>query len=257
MNRLRQGNNLRISFFAFQDIITSVTGILILVALILSFSLRLEADPEAERGEADLKKQKETLAALERENTRLQQARITASSVTAPEIRVRIERLRREEEQARINLARSQTELQAASEHAERTTNAVQLRSEVASLEQNIQELQTRLQNEKTNTNRLMIIPSDEALRSQKRPVMIVVNEKTIHLQPLGQQAGMEVQITDRSSLRDALRRHNSGKEFIVFYFRPSGAKWFDAFRDEARKSGFEVGYDAVEEEKEIVFATP
>jgi len=258
MNRLRQGGGARISFFSFQDIITSVTGILILVTLMMSFSLKLDEEPEERRVERELREQRDRLAEVERENEAMQQQRIEATTLPDPaQMRVQVESLRRDEAQIQAQRERSEEALRVLRERLPKTEETTQARQELAAMEERVEELRAQLSREKANTNILMIIPDAEAQRAQKRPVAIVVSAETMKTQRIGGGEPLEVPIRSGDSLRPILQRFDPAREFVVFYFRPSGAKWFDAFREETRRAGFEVGYDAVEEQKEIVFNAP
>ena len=258
MNRLRQSGGVRISFFSFQDIITSVTGILILVTLMLSFSLRLDEEPEERRVENQLREQRDRLAEIERQNTLIQQRRIEATTLPDPaQVQSQLEGLRLEETQLRQQREQAEGALKVLRERSNNSDKAASLRAEVAGLDRRIQEIRGKLEKEKTNTNLLYVIPDAETQRAQKRPVAMVVGADIIKAERINARDARDFAITSRESLQPILRRFDPAKEFVVFYFRPSGAKWFDAFRDEARRAGFEVGYDAVEEQKEIVFGSP
>jgi hypothetical protein len=258
MNRLRQGGGARISFFSFQDIITSVTGIVILVTLMMSFSLRLDEEPEEQRAEKQLQAEREKLAQIERDNAAIQEKRIEATTLPdATQVRVQVELLRREEAELDKQRESSEKALTTLRERIAASALSLELRSEVETLEERVQELRERLAKERTNANVLFIVPDLETQRAEKRPVAMVVSGDTLKAQAVGGRASEQIAITSRESLRPMLRRFDPAREFLVFYFRPSGAKWFDAFRDDARRAGFEVGYDAVEENKEIVFSAP
>jgi hypothetical protein len=257
MNRLRQGGGVRISFFSFQDIITSVTGILILVTLMMSFSLKLDEEPEERRVEKQAQAERERLAAIEQENAAAQKRRIEATTLPDPaQTRVQVESLQREEELLEKQRERSEESLKLSRERIAKTAQTQTAREELAAIEKRVEELRAQLAREKANTNVLLIIPDSEAQRAQKRPVAMVVSGETLKMQRIGGEA-QEISIQSGESLRPSLRRLDPQREFVVFYFRPSGAKWFDAFRNETRLAGIEVGYDAVDEQKEVVFNAP
>src|SRR5688500_5770443 len=118
MNRLRRGGNARISFFSFQDIITSVTGILILVTLMLSFSVTTAETASTE--ERQIQSARARLQEIEAENERLQQRRLEAA--TLPD---------RAQLQTQIqSLQRDQSELQAQRQQLEATLAAARERLE-------------------------------------------------------------------------------------------------------------------------------
>jgi len=51
-----------------------------------------------------------------------------------------------------------------------------------------------------------------------------------------------------------AMRSWNPQTLHLVFYVRPSGIRLFNFCKTKAREAGFSVGYDAVEEDKLILF---
>ncbi len=264
MNRLRTGGSARISFFSFQDIITSVTGILILVTLMLSISMQSGDVVEAaeRRAEAELREELARATEVEGENRAIQQRRIEAAGLPdrAP-VELQVKAIRREQAQEEERRRRSERELASARERAEVDARveeaAANLRAEVAALDQQIEQLQARAARARTNVNAVFIIPDEETLRAGKKPVAVVVNGERVRAQRLDGSGGREAVIADAGALEGLLGQYDPGRDFIVFYFRPSGAKWFDAFRGAAKRAGFEVGYDAVEEQKQIIFAAP
>jgi hypothetical protein len=257
MNRLRQGNTARISFFSFQDIITSVTGILILVTLMLSFSMQTTESTEAQP-ESRLRAERERLREIEQQNQTLQQWRIEASTLPdASQLQTQLAALRRETEQLDAQRKQSETTLQSLRERAAKSPNITELRAEIKNLDARIQDLQSKIAHERTNQNVLYIVPDADAQRAKKKPAIFVVSGNELRAQRLDGSEMRSYPIAFRESLAPALRHFKPEQDFIVFYFRPSGAKWFDAFRDTARAAGFEVGYDALEEDKEIIFNAP
>jgi hypothetical protein len=260
MNRLRTGGNARISFFSFQDIITSVTGILILVTLMLSFSVTTAEDAPSE--EQKIQSARVRLEQIEAENERLQQRRLEAATLPdRTQLQAQIEALKRE--QAEVQKQREQVEatLAAARERVEKqaaqTESAAELREKIAKMEPQLDELRQKASRAKTNVNVVYIVPDAQARQNPKAPVAMIVSGERLRAQRLNGSEVFETQITSVDSLGAALARHNPERDFVVFYFRPSGVKWFEQFRELVRQRGFEVGYDAVEEQKEVVFSTP
>ena len=132
-----------------------------------------------------------------------------------------------------------------------------ELREKIAKLEPQLEELRQKAIRAKTNVNVVYIVPDAQARQNPKAPVAIIVSGEKLRAQRLNGAEVFETQISSVDSLGTALARHNPERDFVVFYFRPSGVKWFEQFRELARQRGFEVGYDAVEEQKEVVFSTP
>jgi hypothetical protein len=253
MNRLRQGGSARISFFSFQDIITSVTGILILVTLMLSFSMQ---SGEAEQTpESQFRAQTERLRELERQNEEIQRHRIEASSLPDPaELQSQMEALRRQQAQLHEQREQSDTSLEAVLNRVSKNKTVSELQSESTTLAAQLKSMQEKLAREKTNSNVVFIVPDSERQRMQKQPMAIVVNADKAAAQRLDGAEKQEIPISSPTAIAPLLARLNPQRDLVIFYFRPSGAKWFDGFRDLSRRAGFEIGYDAVEEQRPVVF---
>ena len=254
MNRLRTGGNARISFFSFQDIITSVTGILILVTLMLSFSVTTaEVAPTEEQ---KVQSARNRLKQIEAENERLQQRRLEAATLPdRTQLQAQIESLKRE--QAELQRQREQLEAKLERREPQKEKMADELREKIAKLEPQLEELREKASRAKTNVNVVYIVPDAQARQNPKAPVTMIVSGERLRAQRLNGAEVFETQITSAESLATALARYNADRDFVVFYFRPSGVKWFEQFRELVRQRGFEVGYDAVEEQKEVVFSAP
>ena len=53
-----------------------------------------------------------------------------------------------------------------------------------------------------------------------------------------------------------AIKSYSPLDQYIVFYFKPSGASYFQALTKAAKTAGFEIGYDAVAEDVVLHFGT-
>ena len=260
MNRLRQGGQARISFFSFQDIITAVTGILILVTLMLSFSITT-AEPTAAQ-DNHLVSVRARLAEIEAENERLQQRRLEAATLPDPtQLQTQIDSLKREQSDLQKQREQTDTTLAAARERLEKQIAQQQttadFKQKLAALQQQLEQLREKAARSKTNVNILYIVPDTETRQSPKTPITIIVSSDRLRAQRLNDPQVREINITSADSLNSILMRHNPERDFLVFYFRPSGVKWFGPFRAMARGRGFEVGYDAIEEQQQPVFTAP
>jgi hypothetical protein len=185
-NRLRS-SSAKVSFFAFLDMITTVTGVLLLITLLLTFYLN---DPQPNPAEA---------------------ARNTVRDQLA---------------QARAKLAANEEELR------QRQLQAVAL------------------------TNRVFVVPEPD--RSGKTPVLVVLSATNGWCTQLGQTNAVE--FLARSDDADFLRLLDSwdpARQRLVFYIRPSAIALFEECRQVAASRAFSIGYDAAEEDRQYVLATP
>jgi hypothetical protein len=185
-NRLRS-SSAKVSFFAFLDMITTVTGVLLLITLLLTFYLN---EPQSSPDES------------------------ARSAV------------RNQLEKARAALAAKREEL------AQRQLQAVTL------------------------TNRIFVVP--EASPSGKQPVLVVLSATNGWCNRLGQSNAVEfLERSDNADFRRLLDSWDPGRQRLVFYIRPSGISHFEACRQLAVERYFNIGFDAAEEDREYILATP
>lgn len=284
-SRLRSLNSTKISFFAFQDIITSVSGILILVTLILATELdrpasrnRQDADPELEAKLAEILQQAETDA----RNQQLQNLLTAAETAPAAEkLEADILRLRTQlaEEKSKstavaAQLAANQAAITARDQALGLTTLKAQIKSileEAAKLageearvradmdrmEQRVAGVESRLLKLRAREGQLWLLPDKSS--TTKEPILATIGG-----------AGAKVERFDRPDQSQAFDSATAASDFeaylatakplnqyIVFLVRPSGIELFDRLVKLAREKGFEVGFDALEENRQIHFTTP
>ena len=55
----------------------------------------------------------------------------------------------------------------------------------------------------------------------------------------------------------EGLRRWTAEGDYLVFYVRPSGIDLFNRCSAAAKRAGFQIGYDAVEENTQVNFSSP
>ena len=287
------------SFFAFQDVITAVLGILILIALQLSFSLNVvhgeegkEAVPvespfvseqEFQDLEAARKALKNELSALREKNKELRQRRresaetdlsrgalLSAIKVLQAEVDALQAQLnewkstlasrekRLAEEAAKLGLESSQRKIEEMLESLEQMEKENE-RIEAALEEARTQggETNSRLDEEKQKRDSIWLIPEPDL--DGKKPLLITVNQRHLRFEEFNAPESLKV-LSTRSltdSLKAGVKDCSPRTHKIVFLFKPSGAKYFQKVIELATGAGFQVGYDPVEESKEIFFSLP
>ena len=263
MNNFRQVREAKINFLFFQDIITCVMGILILVTLMLSLSLNTgeAASAEEQPLQTELRQLKQHLTETEQQNRAIeQQALRLASLPDRPALETELAILKREADQSSNQLHQSEqatAALKAQQQSAilERQ-NATNLQRAIAALEQQLAAARNTLR----QTNALYVVPADDA-RESREPVAFIVSSNKIQIRRFNDNntntanATRDRVISSAEDLRPLLATLNPSREYVVFYFRPSGVKWFEPFRSLARELGFAVGYDAIEENKHLIFS--
>jgi len=215
MASLRKGNEQAVNFFMFVDILTCVTGIMILITLLLSTQLRMEA--------------------------------LKPMPVPTPTV---------------VNAPAPPPPVVAAN-YFDSFLHNIQFRAdtlklEVKTLQAFLQELLTESANLKAEIarRRMAMKPVPGALTKRLEPLLVTVAGQTAKLVRF-RIAGSKVALpATGEDLVTALKPFDPHHFYVVFYLKPSGIAAFAEMKAAARASGFEVGYDAMEEDAEIEFST-
>lgn len=293
---LRSFQSTKITFFVFLDIITAVTGIFIFIVLLLSFRLNESGsgsppegstaaaadagDPALEARLADLLRQLEEmvianrnrqsalteaeaapdLAALRAEVSALRDA-IAGERAAGAQLAAS-EKNRAAADAARddvLGLTADRRQIQQIKEHlAALTAEIASKRQQADALENEVKQAEARLLDARVRRgNRVWLVPDLPA--TSKEPVLVVVGgEETVAERFNKPDSRTKFGANDgANAFHKLLGRCNKLDDYLVFYVRPSGIKHFEEYVEAARDAGFEVGYDAVEENRELVFSKP
>lgn len=285
-SRLRSLNSTKISFFAFQDIITSVSGILILVTLILATELDRptsrtthDADPELERKLSETLRQQSEADAQNRNLQALLAAAETAPA--AEKLEVDTTRLRSQladEKKKHSSIAEQLAASQSAIEARDRTLGLTDLkaqiqrviqeaeslareeakvRDEMSRLDQRVASVQSKLLKLREREGKLWLIPDKSS--TTKEPILATISGSGAKVERFDHpdQAKEFNKTTARTEFDSYLGEAKPLDQYVVFLVRPSGIELFERLVKLAREKGFEVGFDALEENREIHFTTP
>jgi hypothetical protein len=276
-SRLRSLDS-KISFFAFADIITAVSGVLIFVALLLATDLgRPTSNSQAANSEMERRLQEALTqqAEVDSQNQRLQELLATAD--TAPDsekLSADIARLRSQlsEEQKKETAiagqmadsqaaiaARDQvlglTDLKATVQRTVQEDEAIarqeaKVRGEMDGLDQQVARAESQLFKLRQWDGQIWLIPDKSA--TTKEPIVVFVDgvgatiERVDHPEERKQ---LNKDVAD-SAFSSYLETAKSLDQYVVFEVKPSGIGLFQDLVQSARDKGFEVGYDALEEDK-------
>lgn len=283
--RLRNFDS-KITFFAFADIITAVSGMLIFITLLLATDLGRPTDSRSQAANAELEQQlKETLAQqadADAKNRGLQNILTTANTAPSPDkLESDISRLRAELAQEKSKhaglaeqLAASKSTLEERDkllgitavqsriqDNAEEVTTLAhedtKIREEIAALEKQIARVQSKIVKLKSREGQLWLIPDRSP--SSKEPLVVIVSGSGMRLERFNHPD--QTQQFDKSSGHDEfdsfLKKSKPGSQYFVFLVRPSGIGIFKDIVQLTRARGFDVGSDALEENREIHFTPP
>ena len=287
------------SFFAFQDVITAVLGILILIALQLSFSLNVTKgekgnqegafdnevitkqefhDKQKERGLLENKLRQ--LVSRNREILAKKEAMESTGEsllLIAEEIRMllaELEQLKEDRESLEQALQQKQESLKQEVEKLGLTS----IQSEISKLSEQRKDIFKELASLKATEDKLRseIKSSLKELSSQqdkmdnvwlipekdddgKDALLITVDSKRLQFEEFNKPESLRVLNTNdlKRSFQSVAKNYDKTKFKIVFLFKPSGAKFFQDLLQLAKDSGFDVGYDPIEERMKIIFSVP
>jgi hypothetical protein len=285
-SRLRISISPKISFFSFQDIITSVTGILILVALMLSLHVTQGDGGETTSPDpaqiARLQTLDAALKSVTASNVALQQWLAVAAEVSDPEALGReVAELRRDLAQVESATAVLRARLDEQDQAARRRAAALGLTAEATrndSLRKTLENLRltndtlaTEVRTLRDFTNQAqphLGAPSPDSLKvwlipeaetSRKQAVIVEVSGSRLVTQRFGlPETRKEASAAEAADhLAALLNRLSSEKDYLLFYLRPSGITLFERCLAAARDAGFDVGYDALEEDQVLVLQNP
>jgi hypothetical protein len=273
--RLRSGGA-SVSFFAFQDIITSVIGIILFIALFLSMFIGMEeaetSNPEVRQPASpeEFAKLEALLLEISRLKARLADSISTDPSARQAEISALTEELAvlkaqaikigsesfipttANTEQLKIEIAgilNTTAENKARIEELKKQSAA--LASEAAELTRRYEELEAERLDEERRKNDIWLIPDRKD--TSKKPLLVIANRDDFVVKTLDNnwtQSG-EVRGSDLESL---LKKFGTTEYFVVMYCRPSTFHVLENSLETVRSMGFDVGYDPIEENQDINF---
>ena len=278
-------NSSSISFFSFQDIITSVVGILVLVTLLLILKLvtQVAAKPVSipEITETELNERiqalEQNLQEIQDEILRLNQAIQNATPYLptldqVDALDASVERLEREviAIEDEINTAKeyhyemvNRPDAKLATEMEGRIRELDQLRNELSrknsDLKRQKQNIQGRIddlkkqqtdldrQLEKEIVQRVYAIPSKS---TDKTPYLLIYGQGTITV--LSQAAPKGQSFRSRQAFFSWVGSRDKKTEYLVLYVRPSRFDEYESILDGLRQLGFDVGLQVIGEKTEI-----
>jgi hypothetical protein len=215
MSSLRKGNVQAVNFFMFVDILTCVTGIIILIALLLSTQLRMQALTPVPAPAAPS---------------------VVLTPLPPPVV--------------------SANFFDSFLHNIQFRADALKL--QVKTLQAFLQELLRDIANLKAEiARRRMAMKPVPGVAKRLEPLLVTVAGQTAKVERFrvaGSKVLLPVPATGEG-FAAALQHFDPHQFYVVFYIKPSGIATFADLKATARAAGFEVGYDAMEEDAEIEFS--
>jgi hypothetical protein len=245
----------RITLFSFQDIITSVTGIMVLVTLLMSLELieRRRHAPAVQVSTSHVPDMRTAVADAQDEIRRLNDRRTRGEKLLAELVDVApgelaeqagdLERLVLLLERDATNLQEKEKKALGREQQAQAQAQAREPdRQKVPELAERSQQLASALERLKSE-NRVLYHPATGA---PKAPWLVEVTAERLAAAPVGRPA--QPQIFDRPT-RLADFKHwvitlDRNSDYLVLLIKPSGVTIFDQLNEDLKRLGFDLGFD-------------
>jgi len=249
------------SLFAFQDIITSVTGIMLVITMLLALELLERTDAAPPRATAAISKDlQQVIAVAEREiaelEPQLQQRgkRLSSAAAVSPlqlrqqigELEESIRRLRnlinesRQRDQrtkGRVKKARRQQQQQS----RKREELLADLLRRSTAKRQQLRKLQ--------QSNRLIFNP---AAGNSKSPWLVEVSAERLLVAESGV-AGKPLAFSDVDAFLRWARQQDKRSEYFVLLLKPDAIELFRETRDGLDEAGFDIGFDLLSKGQTVI----
>ena len=257
--RNREDGTPPISLFAFQDLISTLSGVFIFLVLFMAVDVALRKDvhrktvsskstaASAEELRLSVGELKAEVAALEKimQMNQLRDAVAIAKEITAAES----QRDDLQHQLNRLNISRAALEDRL---RVVRTEEAGK-NQETEPLQEQLRQLHIALANA-MNEKQLFVIPEEGGL---KTPVIVECSASAIRVGYVGRNAKpaeFEPNWIGTRQFTKHLDQFSPDHEYFVFMIKPSAARYGSDLVKKAITRGFEVGYDALEEKLSIGF---
>lgn len=261
----RRRSDPSISFFAFQDVITAVTGIVIAVVLLLALELTsrtfaerptTDSEPTPQDALADLREDvqqaKAEVEQLQRQIADWAELLNSTEVTDATALRARLDELRDKNQSLR---SRAEYLRQSLRERARRLAGARiansleqrKLAAELAraearldALERNNRELEQQIEDIRTAKRIFYRMPRGDVHTGW----IGVVRRGTVELAPIGEAARPVTLSAD--AVADFIANRSNREPYVFLLVKPSGIETFHLFRSLLRKGGIAYGYDVI-----------
>jgi hypothetical protein len=258
--RRRRRKSSPFSLFAFQDIITSVTGILLLLTLLLTLSLILrEYQTPAVQTRRVVKQLDTVLADTNVEIKQFQQLLEERSKVVQDLAKLSPTRVRREVNVLEVQLAQLDLELQTLDQQTKETEKAEdewrtrQISSEqsrriLAQLDAELKKVTEELE-QLRSSNRLIYNPQQS---SGKTAWLVEVDEDSFRVARVGVSA-KPLSFDSVAALSRWCESRDPSAEYFVLLVRPQGIEQFQVLMENLESQPFDLGFDLIGEDQTVI----
>ncbi len=241
-----------ISLFSFQDIITAVTGIMILVTLILALELiqRIKVSPPRKTAELsdELDAMSSQIAEIKEELAQSQAKTAELAGFDANRVHQQLQNLHELNLALNGELAKSERERQAARERRQEAEKEKQQRAgdpkTLRALVAEAQKKQEALQKLKRSNQVIFNAVPGES----KSPWLAELSASQILAAPIGRRSRPE-RFGSPSEFIGWARQRQRDAEYFVLMIKPSGVRVFPEVLHSLQGLGFDIGFDLLDED--------
>ncbi len=257
----RRRHTLSFSLFAFQDIITAVTGILLLITITLAIILitTKKAIPVEDRTKyhQDLQKEVEALA---KQRDSIQQDLEVVANKNAGLSRLNGKELKREVEYAvqalkvansKVDqLKKKQTVLGKAWSEQESRDDAMStaLRARNSKDQQELNDIRQKISDMRTRDRFYFNLPDD----INKRAWLLQISKTEVAVAPVDGKSGTK-RYGSPAEFFKTLKQYPSRSNYFVLFAKPSGVLNFEQIQAKLDLQSYDFGIDAIDEDASIV----
>ena len=260
MSRMRRTSEQPLSLFSFQDIITSVTGVMILLTLLLSIELIqrvVSSAPQQTKLQVTASTQsiEEMKAEIDDLQSKLQSSGVLPKDLPSLDAAALKEK-RLQLEEANDQLRREVTELTERLDQkrgevvsAETTSAAEQQRlaEEIAQLEQAATEAKEKL--DSINSSNRIFFKKEPG---GKETWIVEVTASGLQAAKIGVAAKPQ-QFATVQSFAKLLKSLDSGATAFYLIVKPEGELLFEEVKESVRNAGFDVGFNVVATDQQVI----
>jgi len=266
MTRARRRSGVNVSFFAFQDIITAVTGILILIVIFLVLLLRRPGSvdvPVTEVETRSVAELEELIDATVEKIEKFATMNLATGGETVEEVRAEIESIR---EKLEAKEDRARLELLERTEAAELERDQAQKNLE--SLKASKKDAEDRLAQAKAEVAERKEFVRENAEEDQvwiqisetdKKPIIIELDGDGGVLRDL-QDPDFQKRLPSgriETEIREIAGKSDGAESYFVFFIRPSGIPFVKPLHEVVKQVGFDLGYRPLDENRELKIVGP
>ena len=256
MSRRRQRKN-PFSLFAFQDIITAVTGIMLLITLMLTLELverktkALQASSPSDSSTAvaisaeELARLESEVAALQKQSAQIQSENAMLAQYDARQLREEWQKIQQSNEEDHEKIRRLKKVISDTDSRREEIRNA---QDPTVDVPKKIEQIQEKLK--KIKSSRRIFIKGAQG--STKTNWLVEVTAKGLKVAPLGRTTPPSA-FSDANQFKQWLARRDQDADHFVLFVQKGGVKLYKQASQVLEQGGYSKGFDVLQQADHII----